>query len=87
MSINQVTFFETGRHAVVPRLIRIVASIAASWRAYRLHLAGIATLRGMSDRELSDIGVCRGDIDRIAHDARRSAADTALRAHSIGSLL
>jgi uncharacterized protein YjiS (DUF1127 family) len=87
MSINHVTFVETGRHAVVPRLIAIVAQVVMAFRAYRQHLTGIATLRGMSDRDLKDIGVYRGDLDRIADDARRNAIDAALRTKSVSTLL
>jgi uncharacterized protein YjiS (DUF1127 family) len=82
MSINDVTYFDTGRHAFVPRLLGIVRRLVASYLACRQQLADIATLRSMSDRELKDFGVYRGDLDRIADDARRAAIDSALRARA-----
>jgi uncharacterized protein YjiS (DUF1127 family) len=87
MSINEVTSFDTRRHAVVPRLLGILRQFIASYLAYRQQLADIATLRSMSDRELKDFGVYRGDLDRIADEARREAIDHALRARSVNAVL
>ena len=87
MSINDVTFFDTRRHALIPRLLGILRQLIATYLAYRQQLADIATLRSMSDRELKDFGVYRCDLDRIADEARREAIDSALRSRSVGSVL
>jgi uncharacterized protein YjiS (DUF1127 family) len=86
MSVNDITFFETGRHAIVPRLLGMLGQAIARYLAYRRQLASIATLRGMSDRELKDIGVYRCDVDRIANETRRDAIDSALRARPISTM-
>ena len=79
MSVNDITFLDTPRHALLPRLLSIVGQAIARYLAYRQRLAGVATLRSMSERELKDIGVYRCDIDRIADQVRQDAIDAALR--------
>jgi len=44
------------------------AALAESFRAWRNHARAMAELGGMSDRELMDVGLNRGDIDRIFDD-------------------
>jgi uncharacterized protein YjiS (DUF1127 family) len=66
MRANGVTIFEVDRSAIVRRMVDGLVNIIARYRKYREELVGLAMLRGMSDRELKDIGVYRCDIDRIA---------------------
>lgn len=87
MSVNEVPFFETGRHAIVPRLLGIVGRAIARYLAYRQQLVNVATLRSMSERELKDIGVYCCDVDRIASEARREAIESALRPRFACTLL
>ena len=86
MSVNDVTFFETGRQAAVPGLRGMLAQLFARLVAYLQQRADIASLRSMSDRELKDIGVYRCDIDRIAHQGRDDAIDSALRTRSVSTM-
>lgn len=79
MSVSELPFFDSGRRSVVPRLVSFLEQTAARLRAWSRHMEGISTLRGMSDRELKDIGVNRCDVERIASMARSEAIDTALR--------
>lgn len=44
-----------------------IAAAVATWNDARITRAALARL---SDRELDDIGLCRGDIDRIGEIAR-----------------
>lgn len=80
MSVNDVPFFETGRHAIVPRVLGMFAQLYARYLAYLQQRADITMLRSMSERELKDVGIYPSDIDRIANQARRGALDAALRA-------
>ncbi len=57
---------ETNRSAAVGGVGGIAThlmSLVASWRETRMTRRELARL---SDRELDDIGLCRGDIERIA---------------------
>jgi uncharacterized protein YjiS (DUF1127 family) len=45
-----------------------IASRVVSYQMWREKARGLAELRGMSDRELFDIGLNRGDFDRIFDD-------------------
>ncbi len=57
---------ETNRSVAVGGVGNVVAyinSMIASWRDTRVTRRELARL---SDRELDDIGLCRGDIERIA---------------------
>ncbi|MFN3276932.1 MAG: DUF1127 domain-containing protein [Paracoccus hibiscisoli] len=57
---------ETNRSAAVGGVGNVVAhivSLVASWRETRVTRRELSRL---SDRELDDIGLCRGDIERIA---------------------
>jgi uncharacterized protein YjiS (DUF1127 family) len=66
MRANGVTFFEVDRVPIVLRLVDGLARMILRYRKYREQLANIETLCSMSDRDLKDIGINRGDIDRIA---------------------
>ena len=79
MSVSELPFFDSGRRNIVPRLVSALGQMIARLRAWRRHMEGISTLRGMSDRELKDIGINRCDVERIASMARGEAIDTALR--------
>ncbi len=57
---------ETNRSVAVGGVGNVVAhivSLVASWRETRVTRRELSRL---SDRELDDIGLCRGDIERIA---------------------
>lgn len=45
-----------------------IAARVAAFRAWRVEQAGIAELNAMSDRELFDVGLNRGDLDRVFDD-------------------
>lgn len=52
----------------IPLALKLVDRLAAAfrrWIAYRQRQADLAILCGMSERELRDIGINRGDIERI----------------------
>jgi uncharacterized protein YjiS (DUF1127 family) len=87
MSVNEVTFFETGRHAIVPGLLATLGQLIARYLAYRQRRADIATLHSMCDRELKDIGVYRHDVDRLVRQGRGGTIDAALRSRSVGGML
>jgi len=40
-------------------------ALGAAWRQWRLSLQTRDVLRSLSDRQLADIGVARGDIERV----------------------
>jgi uncharacterized protein YjiS (DUF1127 family) len=48
--------------------IKVLASKLQEWRRYR---ACVRELAQLSDRELSDIGLCRSDIPFVAWQATR----------------
>ncbi len=57
---------ETNRSVAVGGVGNVVAqitSLIASWRETRMTRRELGRL---SDRELDDIGLCRGDIERVA---------------------
>ena len=66
MRTNEATYFEADRGSVVLKLIDLLAATVKRYLAYRQRQADLAVLCGMTERELKDIGVYRGDIDRIA---------------------
>ena len=47
----------------------IVSHIIARIRGYMLYRASVRALSHLSDRELADIGITRGDIEIVARDA------------------
>jgi uncharacterized protein YjiS (DUF1127 family) len=47
----------------------IVSSLIARFRAYMRYRASVRALSTLSERELADIGLTRGDIDSVSRDA------------------
>lgn len=47
-----------------------VPTLVARWRAWRSYRATVAALSALTDAELDDIGVTRGDIRAVARRAR-----------------
>ncbi len=43
-----------------------IAGLVARWRAWRSYRSTVAALAQLSDAELTDIGLTRGDIHRVA---------------------
>ena len=67
MRTTEATYFATDRS---PRVLKLVDKLAAAFKrymAYRQRQADLdlAILCGMTERELRDIGINRGDIERI----------------------
>ena len=56
--------------------MRLLKHIALAWMQYRAFQAALAGLQSLSDRELSDLGLARSDIARVAYAEaeRRTAA-------------
>ena len=66
MRATEATCFNTDRGAVVLKLIDCAARLVRRHLKYRQRQADLAILCGMTERELRDIGLNRGDIDNIA---------------------
>ena len=49
----------------VLKAVDAVAALFKVYRAYRLRAADRRTLMNMADRELMDMGLYRGDVDRV----------------------
>lgn len=64
MSVFQTTCTNVGFSLMNP--LRSVAALLAGWNDARVTRGALSKL---SDRELDDIGLCRGDIDFIASRA------------------
>lgn len=47
----------------------LIANLLARYRAYAVYRESIRELNSLSDRELQDIGISRGQIDSIAKQA------------------
>lgn len=65
MRTTETTYFATDRS---PRVLQLMDTFAAAYKrymAYRQRQADLAILSGMTERELSDIGINRGDIERV----------------------
>jgi uncharacterized protein YjiS (DUF1127 family) len=45
------------------------ARLGAAWENFRMYRATLAELRDLTDRQLSDLGMHRGELKRIAHEA------------------
>jgi uncharacterized protein YjiS (DUF1127 family) len=56
--------------------VNLLQKITLAWTQYRAFQAALAELNGYSDRELSDLGIARHDIARIAYEEaeRRAGA-------------
>ena len=56
--------------------VNLLQKITLAWTQYRAFHASLAELNGYSDRELSDLGIARHDIARIAYEEaeRRAGA-------------
>lgn len=65
MRTTEATYFDTDRSPRVLKLIDKLAAACKRYMAYRQRQADRAILCGMTERELSDIGLNRGDIERI----------------------
>jgi uncharacterized protein YjiS (DUF1127 family) len=66
MSASETTFVDVDRSPFVLKLFSRIADAYVRYRQYRQMMADIAVLRGMTDRDLKDIGVYRSDIERAA---------------------
>ncbi|MBY6140934.1 DUF1127 domain-containing protein [Leisingera daeponensis] len=60
---TRTTYGSTG---LVGRLGALLATAAGAFAAWNDARATRNALNGLSDRELADIGMCRGDIDSVA---------------------
>jgi uncharacterized protein YjiS (DUF1127 family) len=53
----------------------MLLSVLTRWyRKWRLYDQGLRELTGLTDRELADIGISRGDIRRVARENAGMAA-------------
>ena len=66
MSASETTYVYVDKSPFVLRFLSRAAEMVLRYRKYRRMQADLAALRSMSDRDLKDIGVYRGDIDRVA---------------------
>lgn len=67
MALLDFTAAPTGAHSLGGRLSAMLArsvAVLVTWNDVRVTRKALGQL---SDRELDDIGLCRGDIDDIAH--------------------
>ena len=55
------------RHVVIERLINATKMMGARYVAYRASRDTVKELSRLSDKDLNDIGLCRGDIHYIAN--------------------
>ena len=60
-----MAFYDTPRHAAAGPMGRVVASLTEEFRAWREARINRAALARLSDRELSDIGLLRADLDEM----------------------
>jgi uncharacterized protein YjiS (DUF1127 family) len=65
MRTTDPTYFDTDKSLRVLKLIDKLAAVFKRYMAYRQRQADLAILCGMTERELRDIGLNRGDIERI----------------------
>jgi uncharacterized protein YjiS (DUF1127 family) len=52
------------------RFVQFLSNVAAAFGAWNDARVTRAALAKLSDRELDDIGLCRGDIDRVGQVGR-----------------
>ena len=67
-----MAFYDLTHTATVGRLRRVVADFAAGLLAWREERATRAALGKLTDRELNDIGLVRGDLDSMSSSALRN---------------
>jgi uncharacterized protein YjiS (DUF1127 family) len=48
--------------------VNVLQKITLAWTQYRAFQTALAELKSYSDRELSDLGITRHDIGRIAYE-------------------
>ena len=65
MRVNEAACFDTDRATIVLKLIDWAVLAIARRLDARRRRADVAVLRGLSDRELMDLGLSRCDIDNI----------------------
>lgn len=58
---QQNTFFSGLSHAV--------SALALRWKQHRQYRETLNGLSALSDRELADLGLSRGELHAVAHDA------------------
>jgi uncharacterized protein YjiS (DUF1127 family) len=59
------------RHRVEETAMYLVAGLIRMLRVWRRYNEGLRELNHLDDRELADIGITRGDIQRIAWESAR----------------
>jgi uncharacterized protein YjiS (DUF1127 family) len=62
---TETTFFHTDADAIVPKPIDVLVTWINRYLRYRQRQADLAILCGMTERELKDIGLCRGEIEAV----------------------
>ena len=55
--------------------VNLLQKISLAWTQYRAFQTALAELKGYSDRELSDLGITRHDIVRIAYEEAERRAE------------
>ena len=64
-----VTETRTGGTSFSSRLASLRGDLQARYARHRLYRTTLNELRGLTTRELNDMGIGAGDIDRIAYEA------------------
>lgn len=64
-----VDHISTGGFSVIETVRRAFAPIVESYSQYRVFKSTYDELSNLTTKELSDIGIGRGDITRVAYDA------------------
>lgn len=71
MAALDTTRASFGSVGIVGRTGAFLASVVTAVIAWNDARVTRNSLNGLSNRELEDIGLCRGDIDDVAHGRRR----------------
>jgi len=58
---------------ILDRLERAIDAVRDAFARRALYVATLRELKGLSEHELADIGITRGDIHRLARDAAYGA--------------
>jgi uncharacterized protein YjiS (DUF1127 family) len=61
------------RSGLADRLAAYLADVREAARRYRVYRRTLAELNSMSDRDLADIGLYRGQIEDVAAEAARQS--------------